>query len=64
MSPNRIKWIGETERTAAVFDATERAGRAVLRRTDALFVPADEVSDAHDRYANLETAYLLARINA
>jgi len=29
---------------------------------DALFGKRTEVNDAHDRYANLETAYLLARL--
>lgn len=58
------KWIGETEKNlAAVFDAAERA-QAVLffDEADALFGRRTEVSDAHDRYANLETAYLLARL--
>ena len=58
------KWIGETEKNlASVFDAAER-GRAVLffDEADALFGKRTEVSDAHDRYANLETAYLLARL--
>ncbi|HTN87859.1 MAG TPA: ATP-binding protein, partial [Sorangium sp.] len=58
------KWIGETEKNlAAVFDVAERA-RAVLffDEADALFGKRTEVSDAHDRYANLETAYLLARL--
>jgi SpoVK/Ycf46/Vps4 family AAA+-type ATPase len=58
------KWIGETEKNlAAVFDTAERA-RAVLLfdEADALFGKRTEVSDAHDRYANLETAYLLARL--
>ncbi|MCC6235429.1 MAG: ATP-binding protein [Verrucomicrobiales bacterium] len=58
------KWIGETEKNlAAVFDAAERA-QAVLffDEADALFGKRTEVSDAHDRYANLETAYLLARL--
>lgn len=58
------KWIGETEKNlAAVFDTAERA-RAVLffDEADALFGKRTEVSDAHDRYANLETAYLLARL--
>ncbi len=58
------KWIGETEKNlAGVFDAAERA-RAVLffDEADALFGRRTEVSDAHDRYANLETAYLLARL--
>jgi cytidylate kinase len=58
------KWIGETEKNlAAVFDTAERA-QAVLffDEADALFGKRSEVSDAHDRYANLETAYLLTRL--
>ncbi|MGB7924463.1 MAG: ATP-binding protein, partial [Pyrinomonadaceae bacterium] len=58
------KWIGETEKNlSAVFDTAERA-QAVLffDEADALFGKRTEVSDAHDRYANLETAYLLARL--
>ena len=58
------KWIGETEKNLAeVFEAAERA-QAVLffDEADALFGKRTEVSDAHDRYANLETAYLLARL--
>ncbi|GIM91575.1 ATP-binding protein [Paractinoplanes toevensis] len=59
------KWIGETEKNlAAVFDVAERT-RAVLLldEADALFGARTEVSDAHDRYANLETAYLLQRLD-
>jgi hypothetical protein len=58
------KWIGETEKNLAnVFDSAERA-QAVLffDEADALFGKRTEVSDAHDRYANLETAYLLQRL--
>jgi hypothetical protein len=58
------KWIGETEKNlAAVFDAAER-GKAALffDEADALFGKRTEVIDAHDRYANLETAYLLTRL--
>jgi len=58
------KWIGETEKNlAAVFDSAERY-RAVLvfDEADALFGKRTEVADTHDRYANLETAYLLARL--
>jgi ATPase family protein associated with various cellular activities (AAA) len=58
------KWIGETEKNLAdVFDAAERA-QAVLffDEADALFGRRTDVSDAHDRYANLETAYLLMRL--
>jgi SpoVK/Ycf46/Vps4 family AAA+-type ATPase len=58
------KWIGETEKNLSeVFDVAERA-QAVLffDEADALFGRRTEVSDAHDRYANLETAYLLTRL--
>ena len=58
------KWLGETEKNlASVFDAAEQA-QAVLffDEADALFGRRTEVSDAHDRYANLETAYLLQRL--
>ena len=58
------KWIGETEKNLAeVFDAAERS-QAVLffDEADALFGRRTEVADAHDRYANLETAYLLTRL--
>jgi ATPase family associated with various cellular activities (AAA)/Winged helix domain, variant len=58
------KWIGETEKhLAAVFDAAERSQSVLLfDEADALFGRRTEVSDAHDRYANLETAYLLSRL--
>jgi SpoVK/Ycf46/Vps4 family AAA+-type ATPase len=58
------KWIGETEKNLAeVFDAAERAQAVLLfDEADALFGKRTEVSDAHDRYANLETAYLLSRL--
>jgi len=58
------KWIGETEKNLAeVFDTAERVQAVLLfDEADALFGKRTEVSDAHDRYANLETAYLLARL--
>jgi len=58
------KWIGETEKhLAEVFDTAERAQAVLLfDEADALFGKRTEVSDAHDRYANLETAYLLSRL--
>ena len=58
------KWIGETEKNlSAVFETAERV-HAVLMfdEADALFGRRTEVSDAHDRHANLETAYLLSRL--
>jgi SpoVK/Ycf46/Vps4 family AAA+-type ATPase len=58
------KWIGETEKNLAeVFDTAERAECVLFfDEADALFGRRTDVSDAHDRYANLETAYLLARL--
>ena len=58
------KWIGETEKNlSAVFDMAERS-RALLLfdEADALFAKRTDSRDAHDRYANLETAYLLQRL--
>lgn len=58
------KWIGETEKNlSAVFDMAERS-RALLLfdEADALFARRTESNDAHDRHANLETAYLLQRL--
>jgi hypothetical protein len=58
------KWIGETEKNlSAVFEAAERGQAALFfDEADALFGKRTEVTDAHDRYANLETAYLLTRL--
>ena len=60
------KWLGETEKNlAAVFDAAEQTTAVLLfDEADALFGKRTEVKDAHDRYANLETAYLLARLES
>lgn len=59
------KWLGETEKNlAAAFEAAERTQAVLmLDEADALFGTRTEISDAHDRYANLETAYLLARLD-
>jgi SpoVK/Ycf46/Vps4 family AAA+-type ATPase len=58
------KWIGETEKNLAEIFLTAESTKAVLffDEADALFGKRTEVSDAHDRYANLETAYLLSRL--
>jgi hypothetical protein len=58
------KWIGETEKNlASLFEAAERSQAALFfDEADALFGKRTEVADAHDRYANLETAYLLSRL--
>jgi len=60
------KYIGETEKSlAAVFERAERE-RCVLvfDEADAVFGSRTEVADSHDRYANQEVSYLLARIEA
>ncbi len=58
------KYIGETEKNLdAVFDEAEAAGAVLLfDEADALFGKRSAVSDAHDRYANIEVAYLLQRM--
>jgi hypothetical protein len=60
------KYIGETEKALdAIFEAAETASAVLLfDEADALFGKRSEVKDAHDRYANLEVAYLLQRIEA
>jgi hypothetical protein len=58
------KYIGETEKQLeALFEAAS-SGDLVLffDEADALFGRRSEVSDAHDRYANIEVSYLLQRI--
>jgi SpoVK/Ycf46/Vps4 family AAA+-type ATPase len=58
------KYIGETEKNLSrLFDAAERSGAVLLfDEADALFGKRSEVRDSHDRYANIEVAYLLQRI--
>lgn len=60
------KYIGDTEKNLRrVFDAAEDE-RAVLLfdEADALFGPRSDVKDSHDRYANVEVAYLLQRMES
>jgi SpoVK/Ycf46/Vps4 family AAA+-type ATPase len=48
-----------------VFDAAEEGGVVLLfDEADALFGKRTEVKDSHDRYANVETSYLLQRMEA
>jgi hypothetical protein len=60
------KYVGETEKNLErIF--TEAAGvNAVLLfdEADAIFGKRSEVRDAHDRYANVESAYLLQRMES
>ncbi|MBX3156759.1 MAG: ATP-binding protein [Deltaproteobacteria bacterium] len=58
------KYIGETEKHLdRVFRACETSGATLFfDEADALFGKRTEVRDAHDRYANIETAFLLQRL--
>jgi hypothetical protein len=60
------KYIGETEKNLrTLFEAAEASGAVLLfDEADALFGKRGEVRDGHDRYANLEIAYLLQRMEA
>lgn len=55
------KYVGETEKhLRRLFAEAERANAILFfDEADALFGKRSEVSDAHDRYANIEVAYLL-----
>jgi hypothetical protein len=60
------KYIGETERNLErVFTAAEH-GTMVLffDEADSIFGKRTQVSSSHDRYANLETSYLLQRLES
>ncbi len=60
------KYIGETEKNLERIFTGAAAGTLVLffAEADALFGKRSEVGDAHDRYANIEVAYLLQRLEA
>jgi len=58
------KYIGETEKNLSAIFEEAHMSNAVLffDEADALFGKRSEVKDAHDRYANLEVAYLLQQL--
>jgi hypothetical protein len=58
------KYIGETEKNLdRAFEAARRTNSILfIDEADALFGKRSEVKDAHDRYANVETAYLLQKM--
>jgi SpoVK/Ycf46/Vps4 family AAA+-type ATPase len=58
------KYIGETEKNlATIFDEASTSNAILFfDEADALFGKRSEVKDAHDRYANIETAYLLQKM--
>jgi hypothetical protein len=59
------KYIGETERALSnIFAEATRSGVCLFfDEADALFGKRTSVQDAHDRYANTETAYLLQALD-
>ncbi len=60
------KYIGETEKhLRRIFDAADESGAVLLfDEADALFGKRSEVTDSHDRYANLQISYLLQRMES
>ena len=58
------KYVGETEKNLERIFAAADGVNAVLLfdEADAVFGRRSEVRDAHDRYANIESAYLLQRM--
>lgn len=57
------KYVGETEKNLERIFSEAQDSDAILffDEADALFGKRSEVKDAHDRYANIEIAYLLQR---
>jgi SpoVK/Ycf46/Vps4 family AAA+-type ATPase len=58
------KWIGETEKNLSqLLDAAEQGDVMLFfDEADSLFGARTDVGDAHDRYANSQTNFLLQRI--
>lgn len=58
------KYIGETEKNLGKIFQEAETSNAILffDEADALFGKRSEVKDAHDRYANIETGYLLQKM--
>jgi SpoVK/Ycf46/Vps4 family AAA+-type ATPase len=59
------KYIGETEKNLDHIFREGRTSNAILffDEADALFGKRSEVRDSHDRYANIEIAYLLQKMD-
>lgn len=66
LSATVSKYIGETEKNLEKIFCAAEAGNAclVFDECDAIFGKRSDVSDAHDRYANIETSYLLQRMES
>ncbi|MEU1116028.1 ATP-binding protein [Streptomyces sp. NPDC005879] len=60
------KYVGETEKNLErIFVEADRTDAVLLfDEADAVFGKRSEVKSSHDRYANLESAYLLQRLEA
>ncbi|WP_320779563.1 ATP-binding protein [Streptomyces sp. CRN 30] len=60
------KYVGETEKNLErIFSEADRTDAVLLfDEADAVFGKRSEVKDAHDKYANMESAYLLQRLEA
>ncbi|MBM7173377.1 AAA family ATPase [Streptomyces sp. G44] len=60
------KYVGETEKNLErIFAEADRTDAVLLfDEADAVFGKRSEVKSSHDRYANLESAYLLQRLEA
>jgi hypothetical protein len=60
------KYIGETEKNLDRIFRAATGSNAILffDEADALFGKRSEVRDAHDRYANIEVAYLLQKMES
>ncbi|WP_255948546.1 ATP-binding protein [Streptomyces odontomachi] len=60
------KYIGETEKNLErIFTEADRTDAVLLfDEADAVFGKRSEVRDSHDRYANMESAYLLQRLES
>lgn len=60
------KYIAETEKALdRIFAAAPDSGEVLLfDEADALFGKRSHIKDSHDRYADIEIGYLLARIEA
>jgi DNA polymerase III delta prime subunit len=58
------KYVGETEKNLnRIFNEAHRSNAVLLfDEADAVFGKRSEVKDAHDRYANIEVAYLLQKV--
>jgi len=58
------KYIGETEKNLSKVFSEAETSNAILffDEADALFGKRTKLTDAHDRYANIETSYLLQKM--